>query len=542
MGPDPLTAQVLDIGPREQRMQYMRNLLATQAAQEQARQRALQARMGAGQILYDQAGQAGIPPPPAAAAQPPVQPPVQSPPPGSMSPGGGNPMAPGGASIMAPPAMNGSQPPLPGGMMRTGQGGIPNLAQQPAMKGVPPTIPPFKPMPTQPPAQGAPGMVPPPPAPPPAAAPPGDGTVQPRPFDLKGMLMAMKKAGVQPDKAMDMLDELAPVMNAENKQELEMYKANNAALKAANEAYARVMTAMAADRRAKTGERAEDRRGDQGQQRIDLKKRELEAKLRGVIGGGAGALKTTEYVYERGPDGKPDMSKEPIGIRGITKTGKIINLDVEGHQVPTLAGATAKEGSKVKVTDTVRSNIVRAGVTNTLRRLDELEQKYPGMATSSFFGQHGDNPLTRKLYGTARGTMSGKQQEVDAQWSSIIDEAIPVFTGGLRGSDAFRRFLIEQAPGPGDKPDTIRQKIDLIRKNVEGTSHAFFDKFSSDPTMWSPGTTKEQVEAAKAGNAPRGTSAGAAPAGIPEGAKVIGKTPGGADVYEAPDGKRYTAE
>jgi hypothetical protein len=527
-----LAQGVLDFQQQQQQRSYNALIMDRMRAEAEAQQRQRIARALAGQTLYDQIGDpAAIPRPPA-------------PPPGSMSPGGGNPMAPG-TPVMAPPAMNGPVPPPPaGGMMRTGQGGIPNLAQPPAAAGAPPAIPPFKTIPTQPPPQAAPapGMVPPPPAPP-AAPPAGDGTVQPRTFDLKGLLGSMKKSGVPPDRALDMLEALAPVMNAENKQELELFKANNAALKAANEAYARVMTAMAADRRSRTGEAAEERRGDQGQQRIDLKKRELEGKLRGVIGGGAGSLKTTEYVYARGPDGKPDMTKEPIGIRGITKTGKIVNLDAEGHQVPTLAGATAKEGTKVKVTDTVRSNIVRAGVTNTLRRLDELEEKYPGQATSSFFGQHGDNPMTRKLYGTARGTMSGKQQEVDAQWASIIDEAIPVFTGGLRGSDAFRRFLIEQAPGPGDKPETIRQKIDLIRKNVEGTSHAFFDRFSSDPTMWIPGTTKDEVEAAKAGNAPGGTSSGGGlPAGIPAGAKVIGKTPGGADVYEAPDGKRYTAD
>jgi len=68
---------------------------------------------------------------------------------------------------------------------------------------------------------------------------------------------------------MDMLDQLGPIMTAQNKQELDYYKANNAALKQANDLYVHLMTAGAARDRAATGAKAEDRKGRQGDTRLD---------------------------------------------------------------------------------------------------------------------------------------------------------------------------------------------------------------------------------------------------------------------------------
>ncbi len=463
--------------------------------QQQAQQ---QARKQAGQILYDQMPQqSGIPqPPPGTPAGGP-----QAPPPGAMSPGGGNPMAPGGASVMAPPgpAAGGGMPPPP--MMQAARP-APQQAAQPMPQMAPPPIPPFRALPSAPPPGAAPGQVPPPPA---MAAPAAnDGVQQPHPMDLKSIIGGLRKSGVPGDQVMNMLDTLAPVMNAQNKQELEFFKANNAALKAANDAYAKVMTAMASTKRADTGAAAETRRTDQGQQNIDIK-RDKENRLKAsaaAAAGGAGFLKTTELVYPKGANGQPDQTQAPIGVRGITKTGKIINLDAEGIQVPTLEGGTAKEGKATGTSqrDAVRTSIVKSGITNAIARLDEIEKAHPFGATSSFFGQHGDNPLTRGAYGAAKSLQGGAQQDIDAKWASLIDEAIPVFTGGLRGSDAFRRFLIEQAPGPGDKPATIKEKMRLFRQNIEGTSKAFFNKYSSDPSFWGPGVKPEEV---KGGAAPK---------------------------------------
>lgn len=489
------------------------------------------ARRQAGQVLYDQfpaAGPgemgepAGIPqPPPGSPAGGP-----QAPPPGAMSPGGGNPMAAGGASIMArPQPQGGGMPPPP--MM---QAGAPPPMQQPGamMTTGQPPIEPFKAMPSAPPPS-APGQVPPPPA---AAAP-----REPNSLPLKNIIMGLRSSGVKPDQVMNMLDVLTPVMNSQNKMELAQAKLENQALQAASLAYARVTQAGAAQTRATTGVSAEERRTTQGNENIQIK-RDKEARLKAQATsafGGADGLKSTEYVYPKGANGQPDQTQPPIGVRAISKTGKIINLDAEGHQVPTLAGATAKEGkaSQVNVRDTVRGNLVEGSALNAINRLAEIEKMHPNGTVSLLFGKSpGDSILMGGAHAAVRGTQDKNQQDIDAKWASFIDEVIPVFTGGLRGSDAFRKFLIEQAPQPNAKPEAIKEKIRLFRENIKGTQSAFANKFKTDPAMWGQGVKPEEVQGG-------GGGAGAAPAGIPQGAKLIGKTPEGKDVWQSPDGKNW---
>lgn len=224
------------------------------------------------------------------------------------------------------------------------------------------------------------------------------------------------------------------------------------------------------------------------------------------LAGAQDNVKGVEYIYPKGADGKPDQEKAPIGTRGTTKTGKIIYMNAEGAQVPAseLVGATAKEGKAGAggAQAAVRSNLVKSGVQNSLARLSEIEKNFPNTNTSAFFGSHGDNPATRALYGAGRTMQSSDQKKADAAWASMIDEAIPVFTGGLRGSDAFRRFLIEQAPGPGDDKASRAEKIRLLKENINGTNKAFFEKFKSDPQMWASGTKPDDVQGG--GAAPSG--------------------------------------
>ena len=335
------------------------------------------------------------------------------------------------------------------------------------------------------------------PPPPSAAAPtvPGAPGVQTpgQQFNLPSLIKQLKSSGVPSDKVMDMLDQLAPVMNAQNKQELDVYKLENQAMRAGLEAYARIMQAEAATKRADTGVQAEQRKTEQGNRRLDL----MDKRARET--GGAGAK--IEHLYPRTPQGGVDMTKDPIGTRITTKSGRMIYLDADGLQstAAALAGGTAAEGksSRVGVTNVVRQNIVKAGVRNSLARLDEVVKKFPNLNTSMFFGAHDEGPVTRGLYGAGRGQMSSEQKQADAGWASVVDEAIPVFTGGLRGSDAFRRFLIGQVPGPGDDAGSRAEKVRLLRANIQGTSHAFFDRFASDPSMWASGTTPDEVDEVK---------------------------------------------
>ncbi len=467
--------------------------LPMQIMQLRQMQEQQQARRQAGQVLYDQFGQQqpAVPPPP------PQQ--QAAPAPGAMSPGGGNPAVMGGQpqprGPFGPSIQPGMMPPPPQGGMPVGgaPGGMPARPMQP------PPIPPFKPMPSAPAsndAAGA-GSVP----PPPTDAAPGT-TEQPgqRPFNLRSIVQGLKSSGVAPAKVMDMLDALSPAMTAENKAELDAFKTHNAALAAANRAYAAIIAAGASAKRADTGATAEVRRTDQGNQNIQIK-RDRESRLRQqaekTVGG---KLTKIEYLYPNGLDGKPDTAQPPTGARGVTSQGKIVNLDAQGQQVAQQPGQPAQKGGGQK--DAVRTSIVKSGITNSIARLNEID-KLGDVSTSSFFGQHGSNPLTRGAYGAAKGMQSKGQQDADAKWASMIDEAIPVFTGGLRGSDAFRRFLIEQAPGPGDKPETIKEKKRLFRQNIEGTSKAFFNKFSTDPSFWGPGVKKEEIGAEGGSGAPQ---------------------------------------
>lgn len=501
---------------------YMRDV----QAQRQARQQA-------GQVLYDQMGaQPAVPPPPAQAAP-------QAPPPGAMSPGGGNPMAQGGASVMAQPQARpqmqpGSAVPPPpmlqgGGMPPPPMQGAQPMQQQPRpaapMPMAPPQIPPFRPLPAggQAPAQAAPGQVPPPPA---AAAEQPAMAAQPHPLDLKGIIGGLQKSGIKPDHVMDMLEALSPVMNSQNKQELEFFKANNAALKAANDAYAKVMQAQAAATRANTGVDAEARRTTQGDRRLDQgdEKNKIARDKLSRQAGGPGNIKKWEY----------DPAEPTKVIGGWTASGKHIKLDDPGM------GVAGKPGGAGGAQAAVRSNLVNASAKNAINRLDEIEKAYGNEATTStLFGQEAKGLIENAGHAAVRGMQDKRQQDIDAKWGSFIDEAIPVFTGGLRGSDAFRRFLIAQAPTAGTKGDVVAEKRRLFRENILGTQSVFANKFAADPSMWGKGVKKEEVQAKAGGVDPRGTSA--LPAGIPQGASVIGKTPDGRDVYKAPDGKNYTA-
>lgn len=300
------TASVMQA--RQAQEALMRQQAIAALASNVQNQRLLQSRQQAGQVLYGQfgggaPGAGGLPPPPPTAAPP-------APPPGSLSPGGGNPQV------------------MPQGPQQPGAGVPPPPQMQagPQRVAMPPQpIQPFRPMPSAPPGAPAPGQVPPPPA---AAPAPQQDVQQPHPLDLKSIIGGLQKSGIPADLVMDMLDTLAPAMNMQNKQELDFFKANNAALKAANDAYTKTLTAMAANTRAQTGVVAEDRKRDQGdtkldqgQQRIELAKQKLAKQA-----GGTGNIVRWET----------DDSGNVVG--GFTRSGKHIKLDEPGDAKTKIEG------------------------------------------------------------------------------------------------------------------------------------------------------------------------------------------------------------
>lgn len=290
----------------------------TQDQKAQALQRSLSARTGAGQVMYDQMGT-------------PPQPPM----PGASSPGG----TPNGGPPPQPGGQPGGMPPGPGMMPPPpGAGAPPGGPQMSPAPQQPPQPMPWRPMP-QAQAGGAPAPGGPPQigAPPgqPAPAPGGDaapgGIAQPKPFDLKSIIGTLQKQGVPPDKVMDMLDEMTPIMNANNKAELEQFKVQHQlqgdVLKYAQER----VRELQGDKRLKIAEDEHERKVADDKSKADARtshneqvKAKLEAKLHGAVGG-KDNLKRTDF--EKDADGNI------TGVVGITKSGKIIRKNLAGEDV-----------------------------------------------------------------------------------------------------------------------------------------------------------------------------------------------------------------
>ena len=489
------TSAVNSAAQRDQMAAYVQALqqrkqqeaLAFQQAQQQReRQQEAQRWVGSNinQFLQPPPGQGPQSPPPGAPSQPMQQPPqAQMQPPQMQTP-------------MQPPM--GMPPPQPAaaafGPQGPPQGPAPGA---PAQQAMPPQ--PWKPMP-QPGPQGGSSALQPPLG---QAQGQGQDVMPAQPVTVSVMsevAKTLKQQGIQGQAAFDILQEMEPFADQQAKSMLAQTGMQIKLQHEVNDFLTKRIKEMETERSHRENE-------DLKQQMVDVARDRLAAR---TAGGGVEKAKEIQPIYPRGQDGRPDESQRPIGTMTITKSGKIIYRDPTGQEVPTLEGGTAKEGKDTKgaAGQAVRQSLVKAGATNAMARLGEIEKTYPNLNTSSFFGQHGDSPVTRGIYGAGRGMMSGDQKSADAMWSSFIDEAIPVFTGGLRGSDAFRRFLIEQAPGPGDDAKSRAEKIRLLKANINGTSKAFFNKFASDPSMQAPGTKPEEVEAAKGGGSGGGDTGG----------------------------------
>lgn len=173
-------------------------------------------------------------------------------------------------------------------------------------------------------------------------------------------------------------------------------------------------------------------------------------------------------VFQR-PDGTL------VRVNSITGETEDIK-DSKGLAKPKAGGSAGAGGTNT------RNALVKAAGTNALNRMAEIKGDggaYP--TTSVMFGQHGDGVTSRATHAVGQAMLSTRQQQIDAQYASLVDEAIPVFTGGLRGSDAFRRFLLGQVPQPGDDPETANEKMRLFEQNIKGTLNTFSSAYSANP-------------------------------------------------------------
>ena len=373
-----------------QRIQQQQTEMDTQA-------RLRNARAGAGTDWMAQQ----LAPPPPDQGQPPAQPPGQSsaggtpnggPPPQQQQQIPPPPQGPGAQAMQMGPTGGGQIMPPPGGGAPPGPGGPPPPAA---------ANPSWQPMPTAPaagagaPTPGGPGQLTPPPAPTADQTKTESGAVPFHNQELAAYAKAWKAQGLDGEQIMDRLEVLTPMMNAEQKQQLAQLKLQVQVQKETQEFMHKRIVELQGDKRIKIAEDnaaslKENREATrkQSDQRIAIAKQRLGAQVAAAAGGKAN-LKSVEFIYPKGEDGKPDQSQPPIGTRGVTKSGKIIQMDVNGNTITpgSAGGGTAKEASaqasgKQKSITNLKEDrrvLIAAGTPLTDPRVKSLDDKITAM-------------------------------------------------------------------------------------------------------------------------------------------------------------------
>lgn len=265
--------------------QLAQSQLAQQQQQEQYK-RQMAARSAAGNVLMGQGGQQQLP-------QPPM--PGQS---SAPQPGAGAP--PQGGGMPPPPQAAAPQP--GGGPMPPPQG--------------------WKPMPAAPqgasaaaPQAGGQAQLPPPPAPqqPDTTAGAGAGGIdQPKPLNVPGIMASLKQQGVPTDSIMDVMDQLTPVMTAENKQQLDQVKLQLKFQEDMNKFQHEWIVEHQGQERLDQG----DRRLDQGDKRDAMMEKRLDAYLSNQSGSGGFDQQDIDYwsdVLRKGGALPPRLATTPGG-------------------------------------------------------------------------------------------------------------------------------------------------------------------------------------------------------------------------------------
>lgn len=192
-----------------------------------------------------------------------------------------------------------------------------------------------------------------------------------------------------------------------------------------------------------------------------------------------------------------------------SKTNRLVRLNQQTGEVQPIEGSEGflKPGTKSPSAgagggqSAVRSQLVLGAASNALNRLNEIESHADETGeqprVSLIFGSHPDTLTGRARDAAIRSTIiSDDQQKTDALYGAMIDEAIPVFTGGLRGSDSFRKFLLNQLPQQGESDATVKEKLRVFKANIAGMQHNFSTNFKNNPANWGPNVNKSSVEKA----------------------------------------------
>lgn len=509
----------LDFVQNDQQRQMQQAQLARMLMENAAQQRQQDARGPAFEALARQLGGSqggGIPPPPPGSPQGGPQ----APPPGANlapppMPQGQPPMAPpqAGPQMAPPPPQGLPAPPLGGGAP---QGRLPSPMGAASMST--PQMPPFKPMPAAPPPQGpqAPGMIGAPPPPPvPEAA-----VSQPPAMNLQKIVMDLKQSGVPPAKAFDMLDQLMPIMNSQNKAELETFKVMNKAQEAAIHAYKATIQAEQTARALGIKEGAEgrrtvqgDRRLDIGQQNVDIKGKKLDFET-GASGGGFSEKDVAYWteVLQKGGSLPPRIASTPGGklllqqvMKGVAGGGTS-PIEMLSNQAQFM-GEKAGQRTLGTRTANIEMAATEAGLLSDLalkassewersgiRSLNDLERYAQGKtasptlrrfvaANTSFI-----NAYARAINPQGVGTVADKEHaremlEVSfakGDYAAAIDQLQSEIKAAQSSPGKVKESMRERFVGGGDRKAAPKEALDYLKAHPE-TGSQFSAKYGYLP-------------------------------------------------------------
>jgi hypothetical protein len=191
-----------------------------------------------------------------------------------------------------------------------------------------------------------------------------------RTFDLKGMIGTLQKQGVPPEKVMDMLDELAPTMNAANKAELDGYKVQHQLQQDVIRYATDRVRELQKDKEIGIKEReqqSKDReRQDKDKARTESNKIKRE-KLTAALNSKGGAVKIVKW--------KEDEDGNTVG--GFDRAGHFHKIDEDAPKTSPKAGArTNREIGQLKED---RRSLIARGISEKDPRIKALDQQISEM-------------------------------------------------------------------------------------------------------------------------------------------------------------------
>ena len=251
----------------------------------------------------------------------------------------------GGPPQLPPPPGTTSGPMPPG----VGQGSIPMgppvrpaAAAPQAAPSAPAMPPPYQSLPREP-LGGPPtedqGLI----SEPPGAQPAGPATPQgPQRRDLASIVQVFKAQGIPDELMIDALDAITPALSAENKQELDLYKAHTTAMKQAQDIYVKTFEAETGALRANIQLLEHQRRTAQGDERNRIARERINKSL-----GGSENVKRSVPVF--------DAEGTQTGWNVLTKGGQSFQFDMDGNK----RGPETTPGPKADVNRLRQVNALR---------------------------------------------------------------------------------------------------------------------------------------------------------------------------------------